>query len=187
MTSWAIFVSGQGTNLQHVLELERDRLQVNRIQLVIADRECFALERAKKFNKPAIIVDPKSPNFETRLIEILSEYQINSIFLLGYMRILKPAFLDRWKGALINLHPSLLPKFKGANAIRDAIEADESHLGVTLHKVVADVDSGKILRQLKFERDRSLPLEQTIEIVHQYERKIVGDFLMDLEADSVRR
>jgi phosphoribosylglycinamide formyltransferase-1 len=181
MISWAVFVSGQGTNLQHVLELERDHLKKNKVNLILADRPCVALERAQKFQKPILLWNPKALHAEDQMFEALRAHKIDAIFLLGYMRILKPSFLSRWKGPLVNLHPSLLPKYKGAHAIRDAFEAKEPILGVSLHKVVQEVDGGSILRQMEFARDPSWSLEETTNQVHSYERKIVGDFLMDLE------
>lgn len=178
---WAIFVSGEGTNLQNVLELERHRLKKNQVALVVADRECPAIARAKKFKKPTFVIDPKSKSGNADLLQTLKKYKVDAIFLLGYMRILKANFLKAWDAPIVNLHPSVLPKFKGAHAIRDAIEAHEPTLGVTLHEVVEEVDSGRILRQIEFPRDSRWSFDEAVECVHAYERRIVSDYLLDLE------
>lgn len=188
MIRWAVFVSGQGTNLQNVLELERDRLKSSEIALIVSDRECPALKRAEQFKKAFVVLDPKAPHADATLIKTLKDHRISAIFLLGYMRILRLTFLKAWQGQLVNLHPSLLPKYKGANAIQKAFEANEKTLGVTLHEVVEEVDSGRILRQIEFARDPLWSLDEAVEAVHAHERKIVAEYLLDLEENvSIRQ
>jgi phosphoribosylglycinamide formyltransferase-1 len=181
MRRWAIFVSGNGSNLQNVLELEKTGLQNNQVVAVYADKECFAVERAKKFNKPVLILSPKEEGADQKLIEFLSAHEANAIFLLGYMRILKPGFLEKWKQPIVNLHPSILPKHKGLDAIKKAYEAGDAEFGVSLHEVAPEVDSGPLLSQLKFPRPEGCSYEESVEKVHEMERKIVREYLFGLE------
>lgn len=179
---WAVFVSGTGSNLQNFLDLERKRiLKKHRIVLVVADRPCPAIDKAKRAKKEVWIQSPKSEGFSKALLKALKAQRVDAIFLLGYMRILSEDFLKSWKKRIVNLHPSWLPQYPGLNAIERAVQADEDFLGVTLHEVVPEVDAGPILRQISFPRDRSLSLESLTEQVHAYERKLVTEFLLDLE------
>jgi len=94
---WAVFVSGQGTNLENLLRLENEELKSNHVALVFADRPCRALEIAKKFGKKTLLLNPREDGFTNLLLQSLKENQVNSIFLLGYMRMLPSKFLSAWK------------------------------------------------------------------------------------------
>lgn len=181
MSRWAVFVSGEGTNLQNFLDLEKSKLKNQILAAVISDRVCRGLERAKEYQKPTLTLSPKSPNWVEEVLAFLKLHQVDSIFLLGYMRILSPDFLKAWKGRLINLHPSWLPAYPGVESVRRAFEAGEKFFGVSLHEVVEVVDAGPILRQISFPRKPDHTFEQVLAEVHQHERKIVGDYLLDLD------
>jgi phosphoribosylglycinamide formyltransferase-1 len=183
MIKWAVFVSGEGSNLQHFLDLEKSSLKESKIVVVIADRECRAIERAKTAGKKTIVIS-SAAEFSEKALSFLEENKIDSIFLLGFMRILKPAFLSQWKKPIVNLHPSWLPHHKGANAIQKAFEAGDASMGISLHEVVEEVDGGRILRQISFPRDPKASLSEITERVHEFERKIVGDYLFDLERNK---
>lgn len=179
---WAVFVSGRGTNLQNFLELEKSNLVHQKIAAVYADRECPAVERARVFGKPYFILDPKAEAYISRLLEFLETQDIHRIFLLGYMRILPKDFLTKWNKPIINLHPSLLPHYKGLNAIKRAYEAGEEKLGVSLHEVTTELDSGPLISQKQLIRAPGESFEDLEARIHALEREIVRDYLFDLES-----
>lgn len=181
MSRWAVFVSGEGSNLQNVLELEQGRLRHERITAVFADRECRGIERARAFNKPTLILSPKVSGWTKSVLDFLSEHQVAAIFLLGYMRILPRDFLQSWKGRIVNLHPSWLPLYPGLESVKRAFEAGEKCFGVSLHEVVEEVDAGPILRQLSFPRPVGASFDGIMSEVHRYERRLVSDYLLDLD------
>jgi len=185
MIQWAVFVSGQGTNLQNFLNLEQDKkLKQNSIVAVHADKKCPAIERAKRAKKEIFIYSPKQSDYESRLLEFLKQSKVDRIFLLGFMRILPAPFIKTWAEPIINIHPSLLPKYKGLNAIERAYQDNEKLVGVSLHEVTPELDSGLVLRQSQLERLESDSLESLTERMHQLEYKIVREYLFDLESRS---
>ena len=148
----AVLASGRGSNFQSILDAsERGDLPNCEIKLLIVNRiEAYAIERAKKHNIPYYIVESKNKkrhNFDQEMIEILKSNQIEIVVLAGFMRILSKQFISEYKNKIINIHPSLLPKFPGANAHRDAIEAKAKISGCTVHFVDEGVDTGPIIMQ----------------------------------------
>jgi len=181
---WAVFVSGEGSNLQNFLDLESFGLKRNEIVAVHADRGCRAIERARRSGKNILISSSKDPSYEEQLVDFLQKCKVDRIFLLGYMKILSGRFLSLWNKPIVNLHPSLLPKYPGLHAIERAFHAKEAELGVSLHEVTGRLDDGPLLRQLRFTRKGRESLAMVEEEVHCWERQIVRDYLFDLERTS---
>lgn len=182
MIRWAVFVSGQGSNLENVLHLEKSKaLKSQKVSCVVADRVCPAIDKARKASKPVFVLSPKEEKFDQQLISFLKEYRVNRIFLLGYMKILPASFLSRWAKPIINLHPSLLPKYKGLHAIEQAFEAGDSELGPSLHDVVDDLDSGQILLQKSFPRLQDDDLQSISKKMHETEHELVQEYLLKLD------
>lgn len=183
MIRWAVFVSGNGSNLQNFLDLEaQNKIRKNQIRLVVADKQCRALERAQKANKPSTVLSPKAEGFVQNLIKSLEENEIDRIFLMGYMKILPSEFFRAWNKPILNLHPSLLPKYKGLHAIQKAYEAGDPELGVTIHEVVEELDSGPILKQSRLNRNEAESLESLTERIHRLEHQLVAEYLFELES-----
>jgi phosphoribosylglycinamide formyltransferase-1 len=181
MIRWAVFASGTGSNLQNFIDLE-PRLSNSKLGLVVSDRSCPALEKAKSASKEIFQYSPKSSDFDHQLLEVLKKHSIDSIFLMGYMRILSANFLQSWAPKrIVNLHPSLLPKYKGKDAVKQALEAGEKILGVSLHEVVAEMDAGKVLRQEQLQCLAGESLEDLMKRIHFLEHKMVEDYLFDLD------
>lgn len=179
---WAVFVSGEGSNLQNVIDGMRENLWPSQsLCLVHSSRECPAEKRAERAGIPIYRDKAKSVDYEKRLLKALDFHKVERIFLLGYMSILPESFLEQWKGPIINLHPSLLPKYKGLKAAERAYESGDSECGVSLHEVIAELDAGPLIAQEKFERDPSMSFELYQEKIRQAERKIVRDYLNSLE------
>jgi formyltetrahydrofolate-dependent phosphoribosylglycinamide formyltransferase len=146
----AVLISGRGTNLQALLEARQDAYE---IVLVVSNVPgAPGLERARAAGIEAIALDhkPYGKNreaFERDLDALLAQRNIDIVTLAGFMRVLTPFFVRAWKGRLINIHPSLLPKYPGVNTHARALEAGDAEHGCTVHLVVEEVDSGEILGQ----------------------------------------
>ena len=157
-TRIAVFISGSGSNLQSIIDnIENGNLNCE-ISYVIADRECFGLERAEKHGIKSIMLDKKL--FGNKLSDEISAILENGIektdyiVLSGYLSILSESFINKWNRKIINIHPSLLPKFGGKgmygmNVHRAVIEAKETESGCTIHFVDTGVDTGEIILQIK--------------------------------------
>ena len=152
MKNIAVFVSGHGTNLAAIIDRSiKGALRVN-LKLVLSDKSsAFALKRAKKAGLRAVFVDPKKfvnkESYERHVISLLVKEKIDFVVLAGFMRILGPTFLKKYKNRILNIHPSLLPAFKGSHAIRDAHVYGVKVTGVTVHFVDEKVDNGPIVMQ----------------------------------------
>lgn len=148
----AVLCSGQGTNLQAIINAVRSRRLRARIAVVISDRAgALALVRARRAALPTVFVDPKRyasrDAFDRRLIAVLESHRARLICLAGFMRILSPVLVRRFKNRILNIHPALLPAFPGAHAIHDAIAWGTTVTGVTVHLVDEHVDHGPIVLQ----------------------------------------
>ena len=154
-----VLISGSGSNLQSIIDnIESGKLDCE-ISYVIADRECYGLERAKKHNISAVLVNKKEygKNLSDRINVILEEDKNKKpdyIILAGYLSILSESFINNWNRKIINIHPSLLPKFGGKgmygmNVHRAVIEAKEKESGATVHFVDNGIDTGEIIMNVK--------------------------------------
>ena len=148
----AVLISGRGSNLQALLDARQDCYGV---VLVISNApNAPGLERARAAGVEALIIDHKSfandrEAFERELDAALAARAIDIIALAGFMRVLTPFFVRAWTGRLLNIHPSLLPKFPGTNTHVRALQAGESEHGCTVHLVVEEVDAGAIIGQAR--------------------------------------
>ena len=148
----AVFCSGQGTNLQAILEATRGGRLRARVAIVVSDRAgVAALRRARRAGVVACYVDPKQhptrAGFERALIRLLKPQRVQLVCLAGFMRILSPVLVSRFRHRILNIHPALLPAFPGAHAVRDALAWGAKVTGVTVHFVDEHVDHGPIILQ----------------------------------------
>ena len=152
-TKISVLVSGRGTNLQSVIDaIESGDIAGAEIVCVISDKEdAFALERAKKHHIEGIFVDPKAFSsrraFDDRVLEILKSKDTDLVLLAGYLRIISDSLILAYKNKMINIHPSLLPSFKGLHAQKQAIDYGVKYSGCTVHFVEPALDSGPIIFQ----------------------------------------
>jgi len=178
---FAVLASGSGTNLQALLDAYPENLVV-----VAGDRkEAFAFERARQAGVPVEHVDPAGfvgkEDYDRELADRIEVHSVGLVVGAGYMRILSPVFLERFP-AVLNVHPSLLPAFRGLRAVEQALEAGIEQTGVTVHLMVEEVDAGPIVAQ---ERVPILP-EDTKETLlgrlHPVEHRLlvqaVADYFM---------
>ena len=148
----AIFISGRGSNMEAIINASKSNDFPAEISLVLSNKpKALGLETAKLNNIPTAIVNHKDfdnkQDFENSILEILTNYPVDLICLAGFMRILSADFLNNYPDKVINIHPSLLPKFKGLNTHKRAIEAKETESGCTVHYVIAEMDAGPIILQ----------------------------------------
>lgn len=173
--SIAVLISGNGSNLQALIDfLDNNDDLPAKISLVISNnKDAYGLIRAQNANIPTKII----PNLANRkeygqlLNEAMEENEIDFICLAGFMRILDEDFVNLWKNCIINIHPSLLPSFKGANAIEDAMNYGVKYTGCTVHFVIPEIDSGAIIDQeiVKIEQDDNL--KSLTQKIHEAEHK----------------
>lgn len=149
----AVLVSGNGTNFQAIVDaLETGHISNARIACLISNKsDAFALERARKHNIPALVLDHKQyPNrqaYDTALVELLRQHQIDLVILAGFMRLLSPVMVEAFPNAIINIHPALLPAFPGLDAQKQAFDYGVRYTGCTVHFVDSGTDTGPIILQ----------------------------------------
>ena len=151
-----IFISGKGSNLKNLINRSRDYSFPITIKLVVSNKKkALGVLHAKKNFIPYLIINTKSQNFENHLLQDLKKYNISIICLAGYMKILSKKFLRNFGKKVINIHPSLLPKFRGLNTFSKILKHKEKKTGCTVHFVDEKLDNGKIISQRFFFIDPS--------------------------------
>lgn len=176
---WAIFISGSGSNLHAALEL----LPFLDIRMVVSSKaSAYGLKRARRFGVEQFILD-KKPNWENLDRELLAR-RVNRIFLLGFFKILPADFCLKWEGRIFNLHPSLLPDFKGAHAIEESFAAGKK-MGVTIHEVTAELDAGRTLYQKRVTnsaKEDFAHFQGATEAISRAEQKLVQKAMIKMNA-----
>ena len=148
----AVLISGRGSNMMVLLEASQASDYPANIVLVISNKpEAEGLRRADAAGVKAISIDHEDFNtreaFERELDAALNDHTIEFVACAGFMRVLTDWFVARWEGRLINIHPSLLPKYKGLHTHRRALEAEDTIAGASVHWVVGEVDGGSVIDQ----------------------------------------
>ena len=146
-----IFISGAGSNLKNLINKSRDYNFPITIKLVVSNnKNAQGLRYAKQNSIPTLIINTKSRYFENKIFFYLKVYKINLICLAGYMKIISRNFLKKFRKDIVNIHPSLLPKFKGLNTFKRILENNEKKTGCTVHFVNEKLDGGKIIVRKSF-------------------------------------
>lgn len=172
-----VLISGSGSNLQALINQSlQGNLNVD-IKAVISNKEsAYGLERARKAGIPALSLDHKTFDsreaFDEALQKLIDGYQPQLIILAGFMRILTDTFTAHYEGRMLNIHPSLLPKYKGLNTHQRAIDAGDQEHGVSVHFVSADLDAGAVILQAKTLIDQGETPDSLAGKVHQLEHII---------------
>ncbi|MDX2113814.1 MAG: phosphoribosylglycinamide formyltransferase [Alphaproteobacteria bacterium] len=172
-----VLISGSGTNLQALIDACRAPDFPAEIALVISNKaEAYGLVRARQADIPWVVIDHKAyasrEAFDAALHEQLTTHRVQLVCLAGFMRLLTPWLVEQWPRKMINIHPSLLPKFKGAHAIRDALAAGEKMTGCTVHYVTAEMDAGEIILQEEVPIHAGDTHETLAERIHAAEHRI---------------
>lgn len=156
MTNLAVFASGSGTNFQAIAEACRDGRIDAQVVLLVCDRQgAYAIERAKALGIDTLVLHPREcadkADYECRIVDRLLQLNVDLVCLAGYMRIVGPTLYDAFGGKILNIHPALLPSFKGAHGIDDAFNFGVKVFGVTVHFIDLTIDGGTIVMQRAFE------------------------------------
>ena len=163
----SVFISGRGTNLKSLIEFSKKKNSQIKIALVICnDKSAKGINYAKKNKINFLIVNYKNKNkAENKILVNLKKNKIDLICLAGFMKILSKKIINIYKNKILNIHPSLLPKYKGLNTHKRVIENKEKYSGCTVHLVNSKLDSGKIVLQKKikvFKNDNEYSLAKRV-------------------------
>ena len=152
-----VFISGNGSNLKSIIKNSRDYNFPIKIKLVITDNsKAYGLKYAKKYNIPFKFYNSSNrTSFERNCLMELKKNKIKFLCLAGFMKILSKKFINNFKYKIINIHPSLLPKFKGLNTHKRVLMNREKYSGCTVHYVTSKLDSGAIILQKKIEINKN--------------------------------
>jgi len=177
MLSVVVLISGSGSNLLALLKAAENPLYPVKIVAVGSDKDAPGLEHAELFEVDTFVVEPgrfsDKDRWSKTLLENVMHHQPDLVVLAGFMKILPAEFVKALEGKLINTHPSLLPDFKGAHAVRDALAAGSSKTGVTIHYVDAGVDTGPIIVQQELEIEAGETEDQLHERIKEIERVLL--------------
>jgi phosphoribosylglycinamide formyltransferase-1 len=149
----AVLISGRGSNMAALIDAARDRDYPAEIVLVLSNRpDAGGLLTARDADIATEVVDHKSfgndrAAFERKMQQVLEAHRIELVCLAGFMRLLSPAFVEQWRERMLNIHPALLPAFKGLDTHKRALEAGAKVHGATVHFVVPEMDAGPIILQ----------------------------------------
>ena len=175
----AIFASGSGTNFEALAQACADGRLNAEVALMVCDKPgAKVIERAERFSVESFVFSPKSypskADFEGEIVQMLRDRQVDLVCLAGYMRLVGDTLLAAYRGKIINIHPSLLPAFKGAHAVEDAVAYGVKVYGITIHYVDETLDGGKIIAQRAFPYDGNDPDE-----VHRIGQKIEHELYVE--------
>ena len=182
----AVFISGRGSNLKSIINYSSKRRTLYRVKVVISNKQKAAgLLIAKKKGIKSYYIDlTKSKKLGNKVLNILNKNNIKLVCLAGFMKILPKYFIKLYKGKIINIHPSLLPKYKGLNTHKRVIENNEKYTGCTIHYVNNFLDSGKIIFQRKIkitQKDNKRSVEKKVlKIEHKIYPKTIDKVLSNL-------
>ena len=173
----AVLVSGNGTNLQAIIDNVNKGYIPARIAFVLSDeKKAFALERARSAGIETVTLDKKDykerEDFDREIVRRLKKKNVELVILAGFMRLLSPYFIKEYRNRIINIHPALLPSFKGPHGIKDAIDQGVKVTGVTVHFVDEYLDNGPIILQKAVEIKEGDTEETLLERVHKEEHRI---------------
>jgi phosphoribosylglycinamide formyltransferase-1 len=177
MISVVVLISGSGSNLLSLLQKSENPLYPAKIVAVGSDKNAPGLEHAELYEVDTFVVSPErfasKELWAETLLANVQHHQPDLVVLAGFMKVLPANFVSALKGKLINIHPSLLPEFKGAHAVRDALQAGATKTGVTIHYVDEGVDTGEIIVQSEV----AIESNDTESVLHERIKKIEHELL----------
>ena len=145
-----ILISGNGSNFQSIIN-HADKINLQISAVISNNNKAFGLKRAESVNINTHFIDSNifvtKEAFDSELISIIDRLDVELIILAGYMKILSPIFINHFSGKILNIHPSLLPKYPGLNTHKRAIDAFEKHHGASVHFVTEELDGGPVISQ----------------------------------------
>ncbi len=187
----AVLLSGNGTNFQAIVDsIDNGKLKAN-IKIVISNnKDAFGLKRAEKHNIKNLFLDHKDfkdrKSYDQKLKELIKQENVDFIILAGFMRILGSDFVKNFPNKIINIHPSLLPKYPGLNTHKKVLENKDKEHGVTVHLVDEGLDSGPIIGYIKIKVDDKEKENDLINKIHKIEHFIYPKILSELQKGKIR-
>ena len=177
MKSIVVLISGSGSNLQAILDACSAGFIDGKVTAVLSNKaKAYGLERAKKAGAKAIVLDHKGyadrAAYDQDLIATIDQHQPDLVVLAGFMRILTPAFVQHYHGRLLNIHPSLLPKYQGLDTHQRAIDAADSEHGCSVHFVTEELDGGPLVVQAVVPVESDDSAQTLAQRVHTQEHRI---------------
>ena len=146
----AVFISGTGSNLKNLIKFSKTKISPILIKLIISNsKKAKGLKYSTQYNVEKKIVNFNNNFAENKILNYINKKNIKFICLAGFMKILSKNFIKKFKGKIVNIHPSLLPKYKGLNTYQRALKNKEKFAGCTVHYVTNILDSGKVILQKK--------------------------------------
>ena len=183
MIKLGVLGSTKGTDLQKIIETEKLGQLKAKLSVVISNKkDAYILERAKTYNIPAIHISLKNKTremFESRVTLALEKYHVDLILLIGFMRILSAEFCQTWKNKIINVHPSLLPKYSGgmdSSVHEQVLKSKDIESGCTIHYVTEQVDAGQIIMQKRCQIEKN----ETVETLKSKVQQLEGEALVQV-------
>ena len=178
----AVFVSGSGSNLQAIIDAAAEGLPIEIVHVVSSRPDAYGIERAKAAGIPVLVMNKEiyadAQAADEMIADTLAASGVEYVVMAGYMRMIADVLLDAYPNRILNLHPALLPSFKGAHAIQDAFDAGVKVTGVTVHFANAEYDKGPIVAQkavIVREDDTVDTLEARIhEVEHELYPQVLG-------------
>ncbi len=145
--------SGEGTNFSSIVQSIKDKKLIAEVSVLVVNKPfCGARERAKEYDIPCLVIDhtkfKSRESLDNELVKTFEYFQVEGIVMAGWMRIVTNILIDKYQNRILNIHPSLLPSFRGVNAIQQAMEAGVKITGCSVHFVKRSVDSGEIIAQV---------------------------------------
>lgn len=170
----AVLISGNGSNLQAIIEHQKLHSELYEIALIISNKaNAYGLTRANNAGIETVVVNHKDYNsreeFDAQLQTLIDAKEIGLVVLAGFMRILSEGFTQHYLGKMLNIHPSLLPKYTGLNTHQRAIDAGDSEHGLSVHFVTAELDGGPVILQAKVAIEVNETAESLAAKVHTQE------------------
>ena len=186
MHNLAVFASGTGSNFEAIADACADGRLNARVVLMVCDKPgAPVVEKAARRGIETFVFNPKSyaskADFETEIAGLMDAKKVELVCLAGYMRIIGDVLLETYGGRIINIHPSLLPAFKGAHAVEQAVAYGVKVYGISIHWVNGDLDGGRIIAQRAFEYDGNDPEE-----VHRIGQKIEHQLYVETIAKLIK-
>ena len=177
-----ILISGNGSNLQAIIDATQQSNYAVTIKAVISNKaKAYGLQRAQQVSIPTEILNHKNyidrQQYDQTLLKLIEHYQPKLVILAGFMRILTKNFVDHFSGRLLNIHPSLLPKYKGLNTHQRVIQAGDKVHGCTVHFVSNELDSGKIIAQKQCDVSNDDTVESLSAKVHKLEHQLYPEVI----------
>ncbi|MDH5447078.1 MAG: phosphoribosylglycinamide formyltransferase [Gammaproteobacteria bacterium] len=172
-----VLISGNGSNLQAIIDSVQSGQINGKLVAVFSNKaDAYGLKRAELAGIPGEVIPYADFNdrqkYDQALVKAIDTYQPDLIVLAGFMRILTDEFVNHYAGRMLNIHPSLLPKYKGLNTHKRVLDAGEKEHGASVHFVVPELDSGPVILQGKISIAENETEQQLIERIHEIEHKI---------------